>query len=84
MAAKPARRPSHSDEGPSDRMRVACAKACDAFAAVSRRARTLNEELDEMTPLPTGVITAELHEEDSAVIVVREMIDGLAPKTGTG
>ena len=77
--ANPARRQSQSDEVQStDRMRVACAKAREAFSTVAQHARDLNDELDDVTS--AHVITAELHEEDSAVIVVREMIGSLAPK----
>jgi hypothetical protein len=60
-------------------MRAASARAREAFAAVARRAKDLSEELDEVTS-PAATITAELHEEDSAVIVVREMIGSLAAK----
>jgi hypothetical protein len=78
MTVKLARRPTHSEDArPTDRMRTASAKARDAFLAVARRARTLTEELDEAGP---QTITAELHEEDSAVIVVHEMIGSLAAK----
>lgn len=72
------RRHSTQNEARStDRMRIASAKAREAFSSVVRHARTLSEELDDAGP---QTVTAELHEEDSAVIVVHEMIGSLAAK----
>jgi len=76
-----ARRPSQNEEAPVERMRAASARAREAFAAVARRAKMLSDELDETTsPASPGAPADFLSEEDSAVIMLNEMIGSLSSK----
>lgn len=65
------KRSSTNSEGSNNRMVAASVRAFDSYASVQRRANRILEELDEVTA-PHGVPTTELHDEDSAVIVVDE------------
>lgn len=60
-------------------MRASGIRAADAYAAISRRAHQLAEELDEVTPLH-GIPVTELHDEDSLVTTVAEGISKLSDK----
>lgn len=66
-------RASTVGERAHQRMRSASVQAFDACASVQRRANQILEELDEVTA-PHGVPTTELHDEDSAVVVVGEAL----------
>lgn len=61
----------------TNRMQAAGVRAMDAHASVTRAARRVIEEMDEVTS-PHGVPVVELQDEDSMVIAVNEARDLLA------
>lgn len=65
-------RPSHNTE----RMRSAAVRALDSHASVTRAAKKVTEEMEEVTS-PIGIPLVDLDDEDSMVIQLAETRDKL-------
>ncbi len=73
MASRPPRKfPDGSSNG--HRLGRAAVRAIDAYLAVAKKADELADHLDQLTA--PGVIRALLSDEDSLVIVIKELTAG--------